>query len=245
MSWLRKASVLAPSSPIVPTTSLRVLGCSGMEQSFRISFNSCESVNVIYLSLTTAWRQTHGLQTTSRPWKHRQDRKRFLVASYTPHKHNFATASTSSVVVPYQSLTVGIPRETFPNERRVAITPQNVALLLKKGFSRVLIESGAGAEAQFTDEAYRKAGAIIVERDVVWSQSDIFLKIRAPSIEDGTKNEVNSMREGATIISFLYPAQNKPVVEALAGRGITSFAMDKIPRISRAQVFDALRSVDI
>lgn len=193
----------------------------------------------------TAWRHTHGLQTTSRPWKYRQDRKRLLVAGCAPHKHNFAAASTSSVVVPYQSLTVGIPRETFPNERRVAITPQNVALLLKKGFSRVLIESGAGAEAQFTDEAYRKAGAIIVERDVVWSQSDILLKVRAPSIEDGTKNEVNSMRDGATIISFLYPAQNKPVVEALAERGITSFAMDKIPRISRAQVFDALRSVRI
>ncbi|KUL92331.1 hypothetical protein ZTR_02413 [Talaromyces verruculosus] len=168
---------------------------------------------------------------------------RLGMLSYAPHKHNFATASTSSVVVPYQSLTVGIPRETFPNERRVAITPQNVALLLKKGFSRVLIESGAGAEAQFADESYRKAGAIIVERDVVWSQSDILLKVRAPSIEDGTKNEVNSMREGATIISFLYPAQNKPVIEALAGRGITSFAMDKIPRISRAQVFDALSSM--
>lgn len=127
----------------------------------------------------------------------------------------------------------------------MAITPQNVALLVKKGFSRILIESGAGAEAQFTDEAYRKAGAIIVERDVVWSQSDIILKVRAPSIEDGPKNEVNAMHDGATIISFLYPAQNKPVVEALAARGITSFAMDKIPRISRAQVFDALRSAAI
>jgi NAD(P) transhydrogenase len=150
------------------------------------------------------------------------------------------TASTPSLVVPYTSLTVGIPRETFPNERRVAITPQNVALLLKKGFSRVIVESGAGEGAQFTDEAYRKAGAIIAAKDAVWSQSDILLKVRAPSIDEPV-NEVNAMREGTTIISFLYPAQNKPVVDALAARGLTSFAMDKIPRISRAQVFDALR----
>lgn len=182
--------------------------------------------------------QARSFKTVSRPWNHR---KHIPAANYAPQNLNFATASTPSAAVPYKSLTVGIPRETFPNERRVAITPQNVALLLKKGFSRIIIESGAGSEAQFTDEAYRKAGAIIVDKDVVWSQSDIILKVRAPRIEDGPLNEVNSIRDGATIISFLYPAQNKPVVEALAGRGITSFAMDKIPRISRAQVFDALR----
>jgi NAD(P) transhydrogenase len=144
-------------------------------------------------------------------------------------------------VVPYSSLTVGIPRESFPNERRVAITPQNVAILLKKGFSRVLVESGAGDAAQFTDDAYRKAGAILVDRAAVWSQSDIVLKVRAPSIE-GSSSEVQACREGGTVISFLYPAQNRPVVEALASRGVTAFAMDKVPRISRAQVFDALRS---
>lgn len=143
-------------------------------------------------------------------------------------------------MVPYSSLTVGIPRESFPNERRVAITPQNVALLLKKGFSQVLVESGAGDAAQFTDDAYRKAGAILVDREAVWSQSDIVLKVRAPSI-DCVNNEVQACRQRGTVISFLYPAQNRPVVAALASRGVTAFAMDKIPRISRAQVFDALR----
>jgi H+-translocating NAD(P) transhydrogenase len=192
--------------------------------------------------ILSAARHVQSFKTKSHPWNHR---KHAPAANYAPYKQSFATASNSSVVVPYTSLTVGIPRETFPNERRVAITPQNVVLLLKKGFLRVLIESGAGAEAQFTDEAYRKAGAIIVEKDVIWSQSDILLKVRAPGIEDGPLNEVNSMRDGTTVISFLYPAQNKPVVEALAARGITSFAMDKIPRISRAQVFDALRLASI
>lgn len=144
--------------------------------------------------------------------------------------------------VPYADLTVGIVRETYPNERRVAITPQNAALLLKKGFARVLVERGAGAEAQFTDHAYEQAGVTLVEGKTVWAESDILLKVRAPSI-DGTNNEVNSLREGGTIISLLYPLQNRNVVEKIASRGATAFAMDMIPRISRAQVFDALRYV--
>lgn len=122
----------------------------------------------------------------------------------------------------------------------MAISPQNVALLLKKGFSRVLIERGAGEEAQFTDEAYIKAGATIVDGPVVWSQSDILLKVRAPSLE-GSPSEVQTIRKGSTVVSFLYPLQNQPLVDALATQGVTAFAMDRVPRISRAQVFDALR----
>lgn len=131
-------------------------------------------------------------------------------------------------------------RETYPNERRVAITPQNAALLLKRGFARVLVERGAGVEAQFTDEAYKNVGVTITDRKTIWSESDILLKVRAPSI-DGPNPEVDLLREGSTVISFLYPAKNKAVVDNIASRGATSFAMDMIPRISRAQVFDALR----
>lgn len=141
---------------------------------------------------------------------------------------------------PYSTLTVGIPKESYPGERRVAITPQNVKLLLKKGFSRVLIERGAGVEAQFTDEAYEQAGAKTVDRRSVFSESDILLKVRAVSI-DGAESEVDAIREGATVISFLYPVQNKAVVDRLSERKATAFAMDMVPRISRAQVFDALR----
>lgn len=137
---------------------------------------------------------------------------------------------------------MGVPKETHQNERRVAITPQNVATLLKKGFSRVLIERGAGEGAQLLDDAYEKAGATVVDRDAIWSQSDIVLKVRSPQV-DGPVNEIEALRKGSTIISFLYPAQNKPIVDALAARGVTSFAMDRIPRISRAQVFDALSSM--
>ncbi|PQE09449.1 hypothetical protein CJF31_00004313 [Rutstroemia sp. NJR-2017a BVV2] len=160
---------------------------------------------------------------------------------------SLSTATSNAVApdlitTPYSNLTVGIARETFPNERRVAVTPQNAALLLKKGFARVLVERGAGAEAQFTDEAYESAGATIVNQKNVWTESDILLKVRAPTAE-GPNNEVDSLKSNSTIISFLYPAQNKNVVQKLADKGVTSFAMDMIPRISRAQVFDALSSM--
>ncbi|KAI4680675.1 uncharacterized protein J4E84_007814 [Alternaria hordeiaustralica] len=143
---------------------------------------------------------------------------------------------------PYSNLTIGVPKESYPGERRVAITPQNVKLLLKKGFSRILIERGAGSAAQFTDEALEQAGAQTVDRRNVFSESDILLKVRALSI-DGKDSEVDAIREGATVISMLYPMQNKPTVDRIASRKATAFAMDMIPRISRAQVFDALSSM--
>lgn len=154
------------------------------------------------------------------------------------------TVATYSTVVlpqttPYANLTVGAPREVYPNERRVALTPQNVALLLKKGYSRVLVERGAGVLADFPDEAYQKAGATLVDSAAqVWSDSDILLKVRGPSIA-----EAESAKANQVIISFLQPAQNRELVEKLAERKATSFAMDMVPRISRAQVFDALSSM--
>lgn len=140
---------------------------------------------------------------------------------------------------PYASLTIGVPKETYPAERRVALTPANVALLLKKGFSRVLVERGAGAQADFPDEQYAHAGATLTDAaSPVWASADIVLKVRGPSTEDA-----QLAKKGQTVVSFLQPAQNKPLVDALAARGATAFAMDMIPRISRAQVFDALSSM--
>ncbi|TVY53958.1 NAD(P) transhydrogenase, mitochondrial [Lachnellula cervina] len=141
--------------------------------------------------------------------------------------------------LPYADLTIGVVRETYLTEKRVALTPANAALLLKKGFKRVLVERGAGTAAQFTDTAYEKAGVTLGEMKTVWTESDILLKVRAPSFE-GSVSEVDRLREGATLVSFLYPAQNRALVDKLASRGTTALAMDMIPRISRAQVFDAL-----
>jgi NAD(P) transhydrogenase len=139
--------------------------------------------------------------------------------------------------IPYSSLIVGAPRETYPNERRVSLTPQNVALLKKKGFGSVLVERDAGAAAQFLDNDYVKAGATLVSKEELYSRTDIMLKVRPPSQDE----EVKNLKEGSTVISFLYPTQNKSLVEKLASRKVNAFAMDMIPRISRAQTFDALR----
>ncbi|OBR11814.1 NAD(P) transhydrogenase beta subunit [Colletotrichum higginsianum IMI 349063] len=166
---------------------------------------------------------------------------RHTSAASVPSRVATATYSTTAEPssVPYAQLTVGVPKEVFLNERRVALTPQNVALLLKKGFSSVLVERGAGAEADFPDEAYDRAGATLVDAaDQVWSGSDVVLKVRSP-----IPSEIDLMKKNQTVISFLQPAQNKPLVEKLAAQKATSFAMDLIPRISRAQVFDALSSM--
>ncbi|KAG6816448.1 hypothetical protein H0H87_006003 [Tephrocybe sp. NHM501043] len=156
-------------------------------------------------------------------------------------KHHQATPLNSGVTppnVPYSSLTIGVPKEVFPGERRVSLTPQNAALLLKKGFAKILVERHAGAEAQFLDDQYTKAGATVVSRDEVFASSDIMLKVRPPL----HGQESDHVKVGSTVISFMYPAQNKMIIESLASRGANVFAMDMIPRISRAQVFDALRS---
>ncbi|KIJ16955.1 hypothetical protein PAXINDRAFT_162546 [Paxillus involutus ATCC 200175] len=151
------------------------------------------------------------------------------------------TRSLKSVAsgIPYSSLIVGAPRETYPNERRVSLTPQNVALLKKKGFGSVLVERDAGAAAQFLDNDYVKAGATLVSKEELYSRTDIMLKVRPPSQDE----EVKNLKEGSTVISFLYPTQNKSLVEKLASRKVNAFAMDMIPRISRAQTFDALSSM--
>ncbi|TKW51232.1 NAD(P) transhydrogenase, mitochondrial [Colletotrichum tanaceti] len=167
---------------------------------------------------------------------------RHTSAASVPSRVATATYSTTAAEpssVPYAQLTVGVPKEVFLNERRVALTPQNVALLLKKGFSSVLVERGAGAEADFPDEAYERAGATLVDAaHRVWSGSDVVLKVRSP-----IPSEIDLMKKNQTVVSFLQPAQNKPLVEKLAAQKATSFAMDLIPRISRAQVFDALSSM--
>lgn len=158
---------------------------------------------------------------------------------YSTDKSSTEEPAVVPPTTPYANLTIGVPTEIFPGERRVAITPQNVALFLKKGWGKVLVQRGAGSQADFLDEAYTAAGATLVDSaGGIWSQSDVVLKVRSPA-----KEEVESIKPKQTIISFLQPAQNKELVDAIAAKGATSFAMDMIPRISRAQVFDALSSM--
>lgn len=131
---------------------------------------------------------------------------------------------------------IGIPKEQLPGEARIAATPQTVGQLLKLGFT-VSVESGAGKTANFEDQAFIDAGATIQNLQDVW-QSDLILKFHAPS-----DDEIAMMKEGATIISYIYPAQHKELLEKLAAKNITVMAMDCVPRISRAQSLDALSSM--
>merc|ERR1711899_103212 len=145
-------------------------------------------------------------------------------------------ADAAPVGIPYSKLNLGVPAETWTNEKRVACTPANTALLTKKGFT-VNIQEGAGRLSNFRDEDYAAAGGNIVSKDAAFAQ-DITLKLRQPSLE-----EVALLRDEATSYSFLYPGQNPDLVKALAAKKITAFGMDCVPRISRAQVFDALSSM--
>ena len=134
--------------------------------------------------------------------------------------------------------TIGVPREVFPGEKRVATVPDVVAKLIKLGFA-VSVESGAGDGANISDDAYRTAGATIIAGAAgLWSVADIIFKVRAP-----TTDEVGLLREGGTLVSFIWPAQNPELLQKLAARKATVLAMDSVPRISRAQKLDALSSM--
>jgi len=136
-------------------------------------------------------------------------------------------------------LKVGIPKEITPNEKRVAATPETVKKIQKLGVE-VLVESGAGEGAHFQDGAYAELGARVVPFDELWSQSDLILKVRPPAMRGDGKHEADLLRESGRLISFVWPAINKSLVEQLAARKATVFAMDCVPRITRAQKMDAL-----
>ncbi|WP_421304134.1 Re/Si-specific NAD(P)(+) transhydrogenase subunit alpha [Aeromonas veronii] len=129
---------------------------------------------------------------------------------------------------------IGIPRESLAGETRVAATPATVEQLKKLGFE-VAIETGAGLSASFDDAAFEAAGASVVPN--VW-QADLIFKVNAP-----TDAEIAQIKDGATLVSFIWPAQNPELVKKLSQRNINVMAMDMVPRISRAQSLDALSSM--
>ncbi|KAI5305848.1 acetyl-coenzyme-A carboxylase [Ascosphaera pollenicola] len=151
--------------------------------------------------------------------------------------------------IPYASLTIGVPREVSQGESRVALTPDNARLLLQRhGFKRVLVERGSGQQAMFSDKLYADAGATLIEHPAeIWGESDIVLKVRKPlwpsTANEQMTHELDSAKKGSTLISLLYPAQSQELIRTLADKHITAFAMDRIPRITRAQPFDALSSM--
>src|SRR5687768_16143071 len=137
------------------------------------------------------------------------------------------------------ALRIGVPKETAAGEKRVATVPDVVEKLIKLGFS-VTVQSGAGDAANFADDTYRAAGAVVVDSaGELWAQSDIVFKVRAPGAD-----EVTLMREGSTLIGFIWPAQNPELMQQLAAKKATVLAIDCLPRmLSRAQKMDALTSM--
>ena len=133
---------------------------------------------------------------------------------------------------------IGVPKEVFAGEKRVATVPEVVEKLIKLGF-KVAVESGAGEGANCSDDAYRTAGAEVVEGTAkLWTMSDIIFKVGVP-----TADEVGLMHEGQTLITFIWPAQNPELMQQLAARKVTVLAIDSLPRtLSRAQKMDALTS---
>jgi NAD(P) transhydrogenase subunit alpha len=130
---------------------------------------------------------------------------------------------------------IGVPKEIVLREKRVSVVPEAIS---KFAGAQVIVESGAGEGAGFTDTMYSSKGAsIVLDAETLYSRSDIVLKVQPP-----TKDEVGLLKEGSTLISFLYPLANLETVSQLVRRKITSFAMDLMPRISRAQSMDALSS---
>ncbi|MFN8644516.1 MAG: Re/Si-specific NAD(P)(+) transhydrogenase subunit alpha [Candidatus Binatia bacterium] len=138
---------------------------------------------------------------------------------------------------------VSVPREIAAGERRVGLTPEAAAALVKAGLE-VVVEHGAGEEASFADEAYTKVGAAVApDATALYGQADVVLKVQRP-VENAAlgRHEVDLLREGAVLVALLEALTQPDLVRRLAARKVTAFGMEGVPRISRAQKMDALSS---
>ncbi|MCT7974703.1 Re/Si-specific NAD(P)(+) transhydrogenase subunit alpha [Laspinema olomoucense] len=132
---------------------------------------------------------------------------------------------------------IAVAKEIEVGERRVALIPDMVARLVKAGLE-IFVEAGAGEQSFFYDDAYEAAGAkIVADSGQLWGEADLLLKVAAPREE-----EIQKLREGSAIVSFLNPLANPVIVDRLAQRGVTAFSMEMIPRTTKAQSMDALSS---
>lgn len=133
---------------------------------------------------------------------------------------------------------IGVPRETFPGETRVALIPQHAGQLVRDTHA-VVVQRGAGHAASFADDQYEAAGATLAsDADAVFEQAEIVVKVRPPAEDEAAK-----MKRGAIYLGFLSPATHGASVRSLAQQGVTAYALEYVPRISRAQSMDALSSM--
>jgi NAD(P) transhydrogenase subunit alpha len=138
---------------------------------------------------------------------------------------------------------VGVPKEIAPGERRVALVPEAVKALASEAV-QIVVEVGCGLAAGFDDAAYEKAGASVeADAAALLGRADVVLKVQPPSERDGGGHEVDSLRSGAVLISFLRPLDAPELAQRLANQGVTAFSIELMPRITRAQSMDALSSM--
>ena len=131
---------------------------------------------------------------------------------------------------------IGIPKESLTGENRVSASPSSIKELIKLGFT-VQIQKGAGTKASFTDDEFIASGATAVTKNACW-KSDIIYKVNPPTLA-----EIELMKEGAYLVSFIAPAQNDELLQALKEKSITTLAMEMVPRMTRSQSMDALSSM--
>ncbi|MBJ6763818.1 Re/Si-specific NAD(P)(+) transhydrogenase subunit alpha [Myxococcaceae bacterium JPH2] len=135
------------------------------------------------------------------------------------------------------TIRIGVPTETVPGERRVAATPESVKKLRELGFD-IQVEPGAGLASNIPDEAFVRAGATLAPREQVWGASDVLVKVRAPSPEETAR-----VREGATLIAILQPERHPELAAGVAERKLSTLALERVPRVTRAQKMDVLSSM--
>jgi H+-translocating NAD(P) transhydrogenase subunit alpha len=142
--------------------------------------------------------------------------------------------------------TIGIPSEIEPGEGRVAVDPETVQRFVEMGYA-VLVERGAGARAQASDDSYAEAGAEIVDdRRELWERANLVLKIHPPrEIPGEDLHEIDLLSEGDILVSLFFPAQNQELLERAKKSRATVLALDAVPRISRAQAVDVLSSMAV
>ena len=139
---------------------------------------------------------------------------------------------------------IGVPKEICPGETRVAVTPANITALLKKEGLKILVESGAGQEAGYPDEAYKEAGAEISDRDSIFSQAEVLLQVQTPgSNQENGDEDLKRYRENQIVIGMMDPLANPAFASSLAEHKVTGLALELIPRITRAQAMDVLSSM--
>lgn len=139
---------------------------------------------------------------------------------------------------------IGVPKEIHPGERRVAATPQTILRLKKLGFD-VAVEAGAGEQIHCSDPEYAEAGAAVIgDTSDLWASSDVIIKVRPPEEnKELGKHEADLLRMGGWMIGFMWPGQNRELLDRLSKRNATIFAMDSVPRITRAQKMDTLSAM--